>query len=144
MRRLVVMVIGLGAALLAAVLFGVGAVVQAVAARRGGLVSRLMALVVADLRRSAGRCTWSPSRCVPLYVAQVGIAASLAVTALLAATGGRRAAGARGTGSRSALMVGGLALLALAAGPVGDPPVRCDGITVVLYVALVVLLRASG
>ena len=40
-----VMVIGLGAALLAAVLFGVGAVVQAVAARRYGLVSWMMALV---------------------------------------------------------------------------------------------------
>ena len=41
--RLVPMVIGLGAALLAAVLFGVGAVVQAVAVRRHGLVSRMMA-----------------------------------------------------------------------------------------------------
>ena len=40
------MVIGLGAALLAAVLFGGGAVMQAVAARRGPLVSRLMGLVV--------------------------------------------------------------------------------------------------
>ena len=40
------MVIGLGTALLAAVLFGGGAVLQAVAARRGPLVSRLMGLVV--------------------------------------------------------------------------------------------------
>ena len=39
------MVIGLGAALLAALLFGVGAVVQAVAARRGRLISLMMALV---------------------------------------------------------------------------------------------------
>ena len=36
------MVIGLGAALLAAVLFGVAAVVQAIAARRYGLVSWMM------------------------------------------------------------------------------------------------------
>ena len=34
------MVVGLGAALMAAVLFGVGAVMQAVAARRHGLLSR--------------------------------------------------------------------------------------------------------
>ena len=37
------MVIGLGAALLAAVLFGVAAVLQAIAARRSGLVSWMMA-----------------------------------------------------------------------------------------------------
>ena len=56
------MVIGLGAALLAAVLFGGGAVMQAVAARRGPLVSRMMGLVVADLRASAGHFTSSRSR----------------------------------------------------------------------------------
>ena len=41
------MVIGLGAALAAAVLFGVGAVVQAVAVRRHGLFSPMVAVVVA-------------------------------------------------------------------------------------------------
>ena len=48
------MVIGLGAALVAAVLFGVGAVVQAVAVRRHGLISPMMAFVVGPLPRGLG------------------------------------------------------------------------------------------
>jgi hypothetical protein len=78
------MVIGLGAALLAAVLFGLSAVMQAVAARRGRLVSPLMALVAVIYVAGWGLHLVAIAL-VPLYVAQVGISFSLAVTAVAAA-----------------------------------------------------------
>jgi hypothetical protein len=79
------MLIGLGAALLAALLFGVGAVVQAVAARRHGLVSALMGVVV--LMYVAGWALHLVAIAqLPLYVAQVGVAVSLVVTALVASS----------------------------------------------------------
>ncbi|MCW2761821.1 MAG: hypothetical protein JWR85_2022 [Marmoricola sp.] len=131
------MVIGLGAALLGAVLFGVGAVVQAVAARRGSLISRLMALVA--LVYVIGWVLHLVSiALVPLYVAQVGISASLAVTAVMAAVLVREPLGTR---HRVAVgvIVGGLVLLAVAAGPVGDHDFDAAS-TVALYVALALTL----
>ncbi len=131
------MVIGLGAALVAAVLFGVGAVMQAVAARRGRLISLMMALVA--LIYVLGWALHLVSiAMVPLYVAQVGISASLAVTAVTAS---------RLLGERLAprhrlaigVLVGGLALLAVAAGPVGDHAFE-EGDIVALYAALVLIL----
>lgn len=131
------MVIGLGAALVAAVLFGVAAVMQAVAARRGRLLSLMMVLVA--LVYVLGWLLHLVSiAMVPLYVAQVGISASLAVTAYTAA---------RVVGERLAprhqvaigVLVGGMALLAVAAGPVGDHRFEPREV-VVLYVALVVIL----
>jgi hypothetical protein len=131
------MVIGLGAALLAAVLFGLGAVMQAVAARRGRLVSALMGLVV--LVYIAGWALHLVSiAMVPLYVAQVGVSASLAVTAVAAATVVGEPLAVR---HRVAIgvLVGGLSLLAVTAGPVGDH--RFDEVQVVaLYTALGLLL----
>jgi drug/metabolite transporter (DMT)-like permease len=131
------MVIGLGAALLAAVLFGVGAVMQAAAARRGRLISSMMALVA--LIYVVG---WAlhlvAIASVPLYVAQVGISMSLAVTALTAA-------GLLGEplAPRHRLAIGvlvaGLALLAVSAGPVGDHEFE-QGDIAALYVALALLL----
>ena len=131
------MVIGLGAALLAAVLFGGGAVMQAVAARRGPLVSRLMGLVV--LIYVLGWALHLVSiAMVPLYVAQVGIAASLAVTAILAA---RVVGEPLSVRHRIAVgvLVGGLALLALSAGPVGTHQFDAAGV-VALYAALLGIL----
>ena len=131
------MVIGLSAALLAAVLFGVGAVMQAVAARRGRLISPMMALVA--LVYVLGWALHLVSiAMVPLYVAQVGISASLAVTAFAAA---------RFVGEPLAprhqvaigVLVGGLALLAVSAGPVGNHRFEAREV-VVLYAALAVLL----
>ncbi len=131
------MVIGLGAALVAAVLFGVAAVMQAVAARRGGLISLMMALVA--LVYILGWLLHLVSiAMVPLYVAQVGISASLAVTAYTAAkvVGERLAPRHR---LAIGVLVGGLVLLAVAAGPVGDHRFEARDVTV-LYVALVLVL----
>lgn len=131
------MVIGLGAALVAAVLFGVGAVMQAVAARRGRLISLMMALVV--LVYVLGWALHLVSiAMVPLYVAQVGISASLAVTAATAAkvVGEQLAPRHR---VAIGVFVSGLALLAVAAGPVGDHRFEARDV-VVLYVVLVLVL----
>lgn len=131
------MVIGLGAALLAAVIFGVAAVVQAIAARRHGVVSALMVLVGVIYM-----CGWGlhlvAIAFVPLYVAQVGIAASLAVTALLAARVVHEPLAPRHWVAVGAMVVG-LALLVVAAGPVGDH-VFDTGRTLALYVTFVVTL----
>ena len=115
---LVAMVIGLGAALLAAVVFGVAAVVQAIAARRFGLFSMLMVLV--GLMYLVG---WGlhlvAIAYVPLYVAQVGIAVSLVVTALIAANVVKEPLATRHWVAIAGMVVG-LALLVGASGPVGD------------------------
>ncbi len=78
------MVVGLGAALLAALLFGVAAVVQAAAARKHGLVSALMGVVALIYLIGWGLHLVAIAE-LPLYVAQVAIATSLVVTTLLAA-----------------------------------------------------------
>jgi drug/metabolite transporter (DMT)-like permease len=128
------MVIGLGAALLAAVLFGLSAVMQAVAARRGRLVSPLMALVAVIYVAGWGLHLVAIAL-VPLYVAQVGISFSLAVTAVAAAVTVGEPLAPR---HRVAIgvLVAGLALLALAAGPVGEETFEARE-TAVLYGALV-------
>ncbi len=136
------MVIGLGAALLAAVLFGGGAVMQAVAARRGPLVSQLMGLVV--LIYVLGWALHLVSiAMVPLYVAQVGIAASLAVTAILAA---RVVGEPLSVRHRIAVgvLVGGLVLLALSAGPVGTHQFDAAGVATLYAALLGILLIALG
>ena len=131
------MVIGLGAALLAAVLFGVGAVVQAIAARRGRLISLMMALVALIYLLGWALHLVSIAM-VPLYVAQVGISASLAVTALTAAIVVGEPLAPR---HRLAIvvLVGGLTLLAVAAGPVGTHRFETGDI-VALYTALLLTL----
>ena len=131
------MVIGLGAALLAAVVFGVGAVVQAIAARHGRLVSGLMALVAVSYLIGWLLHVVSIAL-VPLYVAQVGISASLAVTAVTAAAVVGEPLAARHL-LAVGVLVAGMALLAVAAGPVGHH--RFDTIqTVTLYAALMLTL----
>ena len=131
------MVVGLGAALMAAVLFGVGAVMQAVAARRHGLLSLMMALV-AGIYVIGWLLHLVAIARTPLYVAQVGTAMSLAVTALLASSVVGEPLGRRHWVAIGA-QTGGLALLALAAGDVGHHDFDRPH-TVGLYVVLVCLL----
>lgn len=134
------MVIGLGAALLAAVLFGAGAVVQAVAARRHGMISWLMASVVLVYLLGWGLHVIS-IRLLPLYLAQVGIAGSLAVTALIASRVVHEPLMTRHWVAVVAFIVG-LLLLASAAGPVGTE--RFDAVrTGSLYVAAALILLCS-
>lgn len=131
------MLIGLGAALLAALLFGVGAVVQAVAARRHGLVSRLMGLVV--LIYFVGWLLHLVAIAyLPLYVAQVGVSLSLVVTALVASTVVGEPL-ARLHWVAIAAMAVGLALLVTASGGVGHHDFDTAR-TGVLYAALGVTL----
>jgi drug/metabolite transporter (DMT)-like permease len=137
------MVIGLGAALLAAVLFGVAAVVQAVAARRHGLVSWLMVLV-AVIYLLGWALHLVAIAYVPLYVAQVGIAASIVVTALIAAQVVGEPLASRHWCAIAAMVVG-LALLVGAAGPVGEHDFTAER-TLALYagVALTLLLGLAA
>lgn len=125
------MLLGLGAALLAAVVFGVAAVLQAVGARRvpaaSGLDPRVLlrllrepAFVAAVVLNLAGFVLHLVAlRTVPLYLAQAGIAASLVVTAALALVvfGDRLTLGE--WAAVAAVSVG-LALLTTASGPMGQ------------------------
>ena len=135
------MVIGLGAALLGAVLFGLGAVVQAVAMRRHGLLSPMMALVV-GVYVLGWLFHLVALALTPLYVAQVGIALSLAITALAAALVVGEPL-ARRHWVAIAAQVGGLAVLAPAAGRVGRHHFDAAD-TAVLYAGLVVLLLLAA
>lgn len=145
------MVIGLGAALLAAVLFGVAAVVQAVAARRHGLISWMMVLVAVIYMFGWGLHLVAIAY-VPLYVAQVGIAASIVVTALIAARVVGEPLAPRHWWAIAGMVVG-LALLVGAAGPVGDHVFTSDrtlalylgfGLTLVLGLCAARLSGARG
>ncbi len=131
------MVIGLGAALLAAVLFGVAGVVQAIAARRYGLFSWMMVGVGVIYLLGWGLHLVAIAY-VPLYVAQVGIALSLVVTAVLAATVVGEPLALRHW-IAIATMVVGLVLLVVAAGPVGSTHFETER-TLMLYVGSAVTL----
>jgi drug/metabolite transporter (DMT)-like permease len=125
------LLLGLGAALTAAVLFGSASVVQATAVRRiprsAGLNARLvgqllrspMFLAAMALNLIGFSLHLVALRSIPLFLAQAGIAASLAVTALLAV----RVFGDELAASDWAAVAGtcgGLALLAASSGSVGD------------------------
>jgi drug/metabolite transporter (DMT)-like permease len=131
------MVIGLGAALLAAVLFGVAGVVQAIAARRHGLFSWMMVGVGVTYLLGWGLHLIAIAY-VPLYVAQVGIALSLVVTAVLAATVVGEPLALRHW-LAIATMVVGLVFVVVAAGPVGSTHFETER-TLMLYVGSVVTL----
>jgi drug/metabolite transporter (DMT)-like permease len=125
--------LGLVAALLAAVLFGVIAVVQAAVIRRRGLFSPMMAGVLVAYLLGWLLHLVAIDR-LPLYLAQVGVGASLVVTALIASF-------VMGEPLRTehwiavAGMAAGLGVLAAAAGSVGDSDFKATT-TVVLYVLL--------
>ncbi len=147
------MLVGLSAALAAAVVFGVAAVLQAVAARRvptaAGLDPRVLlrllrepVFVAAILLNGVGFALHLVAiRLLPLYLAQAGISASLVVTAALAV----RLFGDRlvpvDWAAVAAVWVG-LALLTTASGPIGQ--VRTGtGFVVGMVVALGVLALLS-
>ncbi len=131
------MVIGLGAALLAAVLFGVAGVVQAIAARRYGLFSWMMVGVGMTYLLGWGLHLVAIAH-VPLYVAQVGIAISLVVTAILAATVVGEPLSPRHWVAIATMVVG-LVLVVMAAGPVGSTHFETER-TLVLYAGAAVTL----
>lgn len=134
------MLIGLGAALLAAVVFGVGAVLQAIAMRRAGFLSPLMLLVgVAYLGGWALHLVAIAN--VPLYLAQVGVATSLAVTGLVAAVVVGEPLARRHWVAIGAL-IGGLALLVVSSGAVGRA--RFDETDALALYAGLVLLTGAG
>lgn len=125
--------LGLTAALLAAAIFGCVSVAQAAVIRRQGLFSRPMAWVLA-----AYLIGWLLHLLaigeLPLYLAQVGVGASLIVTALIAGfVMGEPLAGRHW--AAVAAMAGGLTLLAVSAGDVGSSEFSTRA-TVVLYVLL--------
>jgi drug/metabolite transporter (DMT)-like permease len=125
--------LGLGAALLAAALFGVIAVVQASVIRRHGMLSPMMGGVLVGYLVGWLLHLVAIDQ-LPLYLAQVGVGASLVFTALVAAF-------VMGEPLRTehwvavAGMVAGLGVLAVASGDVGDTEFTYRS-TVVLYVLL--------
>ncbi|MEU4392905.1 hypothetical protein [Kribbella sp. NPDC023855] len=152
------MVLGLAAALGAAVLFGIAAILQAVGSRKVPTSSeldprRLAGFVVALLRQPAflGALVLNlvgfglhfvALRLLPLYLAQAGIAASLVVTALLAT----RLMSDQLSAIEWSAVVGvcvGLGLLAVSAGHAGESA-RHHGLTVGLIVGLVCIAVLGG
>jgi drug/metabolite transporter (DMT)-like permease len=141
--------VGLGAALLAASLFGTGSIVQAIAVRRlptsSGLSPRLVLdllsepmFVLAIAVNLAGFSMHLVAlRTIPLFLAQSGIAASLAVTALLAVRIFGDELGPLDWAAVVAVCVG-LAMLAASSGSVGDETAS-DGFLAGLYIALAAL-----
>jgi drug/metabolite transporter (DMT)-like permease len=123
--------LGLGAALGAAVLYGIAAVLQAAGARQVRTASRLDPRVLLQLMRRPPAVValvlmltgfllhLLAVRLVPLFLAQAGIAASLVVTALLAVTWfGERLR--RREWTAVGAVFGGLVLLSASAGDVGS------------------------
>lgn len=130
------MLLGLIAAVGAAILFGSAAVVQAVAVRRSGLVSPLMGLVT--LGYLAGWLLHLVAiDLLPLYLAQMAVGGSLAVTALIASRVVHEPL-ERQHWVAIAVMVTGFVLLIMAAGPVGTHD-RHPDLTLILYLVVTVL-----
>jgi drug/metabolite transporter (DMT)-like permease len=151
-------VLGLGAALGAAVLFGIAAILQAVGSRKVPTGSeldprRLVSFVGALLHQPAflGALVLNLAgfglhfialRLLPLYLAQAGIAASLVVTALLAT----RLMGDQLSAIEWSAVVAvcvGLGLLAVSAGSAGNS-VQHHGLTVGLIIGLICIAILGG
>jgi drug/metabolite transporter (DMT)-like permease len=141
--------LGFCAALAAAVLFGSASIVQATAVRRiprsAGLSTRLVGellgqplfLIAMAMNLVGFSLHLVALRSIPLFLAQAGIAASLAVTALLAV----RVHDDRLERADWAAVAGtcvGLALLAASSGSVGDETAS-DAFLIGLFAALAVL-----
>lgn len=147
------LLLGLGAALAAAVLFGVGSIALATAVRRVPESSGLSAQAVMRLLREPMFAAAMASnlagfglhlvalRTIPLFLAQAGISASLAVTALLAVRVFGDRLGAVDWAAVAGTCVG-LVLLASAAGEVGAESAG-TAFTVGIFVALGVLAAAG-
>lgn len=147
------MVLGLGAALGAAALFGIAAILQAVGSRRVPTESeldprRFAKFVLALLRQPPFLAALALNltgfglhfvalRILPLYLAQAGIAASLVVTALLATRLMSDQLSALEWSAVVAVCIG-LGLLAASAGHAGDSA-RHHNLTVGIIIGLVVI-----
>lgn len=152
------MVLGLGAALGAAVLFGVASILQAVGSRKVPTGSeldlrRLASFVSALLRQPAflGALLLNLAgfslhfvalRLLPLYLAQAGIAASLVVTALLATHLMSDQLSAVEWSAVIGVCVG-LGLLAVSSGDAGNSA-QHHGLTVGLIVGLICIAVLGG
>ena len=147
------MLLGLSAALGAAVLFGIASILQAVGSRKvpteseldprrfGGFVAALLrqpAFLGALVLNLAGfGLHFVALRHLPLYLAQAGIAASLVVTALLATRLMSDQLSALEWSAVIAVCIG-LGLLAVSAGDAGDSA-QHHGLTVGLIIGLVAI-----
>ena len=147
------MVLGLGAALGAAVLFGVGAIMQAVGSRKvpteselnprrfGGFVVALLKqpafLGALALNLAGFGLHFVALRLLPLYLAQAGIAVSLVVTALLATRLMSDQLSALEWSAVAGVVVG-LGLLAVSAGDAGAAA-QHHGLTIGIIVGLVTI-----
>jgi drug/metabolite transporter (DMT)-like permease len=142
-------ILGLGAALGAAVLYGVAAVLQAAGARQVGRAQTMDPRVMTRILRQPAAVTalglmllgfllhLLAVRLVPLFLAQAGIAVSLVVTALLAVVRfGERLS--RREWIAVTAVFGGLVLLSASAGDVGES--TAGRIPLVLAVAIVVIV----
>lgn len=128
------MLLGLVTALLAAALFGVLAVVQAAVIRRHGMFSPIMAGVLIGYLIGWALHVVSIDQ-LPLYLAQVGVGASLVFTALVASFVMGEPLHREHWFAVAGMTVG-LGLLAVASGDVGDSEFAATT-TVVLYSLLV-------
>ena len=147
------MLLGLVAALAAAVVFGASSILQAVGSRRlsstsgfsvrtVGRLLRQPAFVLAVLLNLVGFVLHLAAvRALPLFLAQAGIAASLAVTALLAVRFFHDRLTVTEWGAVAAVCVG-LALLTAAAGETGDD--RATGAMSVALFAVAAVMVAGG
>ncbi len=143
------MLLGLGAALAAAVLYGVAAVLQATGARRVAVPHRLdprvmgrilrqpVTMVAVTLMLGGFILHLVALRLVPLFLAQAGIAVSLVVTALLAVLLFRDRLSATEWAAIAAAVLG-LVLLSASAGKVG-PDRAGHGLIVTLFCTVAVL-----
>lgn len=147
------MLLGLAAALAAAVVFGGSSILQAVGSRRVssssgfhvrtvGRLLRQPAFVVAVLLNLLGFVLHLIAvRALPLFLAQAGIAASLAVTALLAVRFFHDRLSSAEWGAVAAVCLG-LALLTAAAGETGED--RATGPMSVALFAVAAVMVAGG
>ncbi len=134
------MVLGLTAALLAAALFGAISALQASVIRKHGLFSVMMlGVVIGNLVGWMLHLVAIAE--LPLYLAQVGVSSSLAVTALIASSVMGEPLRTEHWWAIGAMVVG-LGVLALAAGDVGTSSFS-DRTTIALY-ALLVLVAGFG
>ncbi|NEA37006.1 hypothetical protein [Streptomyces sp. SID13031] len=152
------MLLGLGAALGAAVVFGIASILQAVGSRKvptgseldprrlGGFVAALLkqpAFLGALVLQLAGfGLHFVALRLVPLYLAQAGIAVSLVVTALLAT---RLMADKLSAIEWSAVVAvcAGLGLLAVSSGDAGEAATH-HGLTIGVIVGLIAIAVLGG
>jgi drug/metabolite transporter (DMT)-like permease len=151
-------VLGLGAALGAAVVFGIASILQAVGSRKvptgseldprrlGGFVVALlrqpMFLGALVLQLAGFGLHFVALRLLPLYLAQAGIAMSLVVTALLATRLMADQLSAIEWSAVIAVCVG-LGLLAVSSGDAGEAA-RHHGLTIGLIVGLITIAVLGG